>query len=157
MPTLPTTYELSTFQPQALAFGVSQLAASQSAVAAKINVNAATSGAMNVTSYSFAFPGWIVGVRMNMTANKTAGVFTVTPTINGTALTTAGGAPGALVAAAVANTTKTLNVNVDAGYSGCTFKAGDLIGLKYTTDGSYTPTTNDVLFWVDVVLFTASY
>ena len=147
MPGLEAFEGAAKFQPDHLSFAVSQLAASQAAVALKRNVNAATSGALNITSVVAPFAGSIIGVRLNSTANKTAGVATVTPTINGTAIT----APTSLVAVAWANSSLKKNQQVDAQQTGARFNAGDLIGVKITTDGSFTPTTNDVEVIIDVL------
>lgn len=145
--TLPMIHALSAYALHAFRFGVSQLAASQSAVALKVNVNAATSGAMNITGEVAPASGWIVGVTIALTANKTAGVMTVAPTINGTALASGTG----LSAVAVANTTAKTNTQISGRISGTRFSAGDLIGAKVTTDGSFEPTTNDVIVTVWVV------
>lgn len=147
MPNIPTEPVAAAFQQEHFSFAVSQLAISQNAVALKRNVNAATSGALNITSVVAQFAGSIVGVRLNSTANKTAGAASVTPTINGTAIST----PASLVAVAWVNATLKINKQVDAQQVGARFNAGDLIGVKITTDGSYAPTTNDVEVIVDVV------
>lgn len=147
MPTTPATFQLATEQSKELYFSISQLGASQTDLALKMNANAATSGSLNVVGVPFNYAGHIVGIRMSMTANKTAGVFSITPTINGTKIT----APAKLVTALVAVTTKQLVVQ-DEINGAAAFKAGDLIGVKITTDGSYAPTTNDVVVIVDVIL-----
>jgi len=149
MPNLPADYDLATYQLQRIPFSISQLGASQTAIALKMNANAATSGALNVLGLPMPFAGSIVAVSISMTANKTAGVLSITPTINTTAITN----PSALTAAVVANTTKTMYAVADA-YSGASarFKAGDIIGCKLTSDGSYAPTTNDVYVEVWVML-----
>lgn len=148
MPRINASFENSVFQlGYPIAFGLSQVPISQTAVALKMNVNAATSGSMNLTGFPAQFAGSIVGVSVVLTANKTAGVLTVTPTINGTAITT----PAPLVAVAVANTTLKTVANTDAQQTGARFNAGDLLGVKLTSDGSLAPTTNDCLVFLTVL------
>lgn len=138
---LPHTKNFPEYFQDKIDFGVSQLGISQTGVALKLNVNAATSGSMNIVGFPAQFAGFITGISVTMTANKTAGVCSVTPTINTTALT----APSGLVTVTVANATKSRVVNVDYGLPGAAFAQGDLLGVKITTDGSLAPTTNDVV------------
>lgn len=144
MPRIPTEFSASAFIGDSMPFASSQVAINQSAVALKLNVNTATNGSLNITGIPARFKGSIVGIRIVLTANKTAGTMTFTPTINGTAITT----PASLVNVAVANATSKTNTQVDA--QQIPFAAGDLIGVKMTTDGSYAPTTNDVYVLIDV-------
>jgi hypothetical protein len=147
MPNLANDEIASGYVLTSLPFGQAQAGASQAAVALKLNVNAATSGSLNITGVPALLAGSIVGITVIMTANKTAGAMSYTPTINGTAITT----PASLVAVAMANATKQINVAVDAQQAGARFKAGDLLGVKITTDGSYAPTTNDVFVLLHVM------
>lgn len=144
---LPENFGQTPFPTETLSFAVSQMPISQTDVAMKRNVNAATSGALNITSVVARYNGSIVGIRLNSTANKTAGVMSVTPTINGTKIT----APAQFVAALWANATLKINLQGLAQQPGARFNAGDLIGVKYTTDGSFAPTTNDVEVDIDIV------
>lgn len=147
MPNLPNTGIAAGFAVKSFAFGQSQAAASQAAVALKRNVNAATSGSLNITGVVMPVAGSIVGVTIVTSANKTAGVCTVAPTINGNALAAATG----LSAVALANAALKAYKTIDAQTSGARFVAGDLIGVKLTTDGSYLPTTLDIEVIVYVV------
>lgn len=147
MPNLPSN-PLATMYPLAsYTFAQSQSGANQSAVALKLNVNTATNGSLNITGVAMPFAGSIVGVTANLTANKTAGSMTLTPTINGTALS----APAVLVNVAVANSASKKVTMTDAQQTGARFAAGDLVGVKLTTDGSYAPTTNDLYVTVYAV------
>lgn len=140
MARLPNDGIAAAFQEQYYSFGQSQAAASQSAVALKRNVNAATGGSLNITDAVMPHAGSIVGVTIKTSANKTAGVATVAPTINGTALAAATG----LSAVALANAAAKAVAMIDAQTPGARFNAGDLVGVKLTTDGSFAPTTLDV-------------
>lgn len=147
---MPNTVHDGMNSPYALeyySFGQSQAAANQAAVALKRNVNAATSGSLNITGVVMPFAGSIIGVTVNTSANKTAGVATVAPTINGTALASGTG----LSAVALANAAAKASKMIDAQVSGARFNAGDLVGVKLTTDGSYLPTTLDweVIIYVE--------
>jgi len=139
MPNIPNDGMASAFSEEYFSFGQSQAAASQSAVALKRNVNAATSGSLNITGVPMPHAGSIVGVTIATSANKTAGVATVTPTINGTAIAAATG----LAAVALANAAAKKVQFIDAQVAGARFQQGDLLGVKLTTDGSYLPTTLD--------------
>lgn len=139
MPSLVNDGMASGYSEEYYSFGQSQAAASQSAVALKRNVNAATGGSLNITGVPMPHAGSIVGVTIATSANKTAGVATVTPTINGTALAAATG----LAAVALANAAAKKVQTIDAQVAGARFNQGDLLGVKLTTDGSYLPTTLD--------------
>ena len=153
MPSLPNDGMASAYPLKYFSYGQAQSAASQSAVALKLNVNAATSGSLNITEIPMPFAGSIVGITAALTANKTAGVMTFAPTINGTALASGTG----LSAVAMANATKGINKMIDANVSGARFAAGDTVGVKLTTDGSYAPTTNDLYVMVWVVFDKAQF
>lgn len=144
---LPLIHARSAYALHAFRFGIAQLGASQNAVALKLTVNAATGGSMNITGEVAPANGWIVGVSIVLTANKTAGVLTVAPTINGTALASGTG----LSAVAVANAALKANTQINTRVAGTRFSAGDLIGAKITTDANYLPTTNDCIVTVYVV------
>ncbi len=147
MPSLANDNIAAGYWPQLFIFAAAQVGISQAAVALKLNVNAATGGALNLTGIPAPLAGSIVGLTAVLTANKTAGVMTLTPTINGTAIAT----PAALVAVAVANATLQKVATVDAQQVGARFKAGDLLGVKLTTDAAYAPITNDLYVQLLVV------
>lgn len=147
MPNLANDGMASGFSEEYFSFGQSQAAASQSAVALKRNVNAATGGSLNITGVPMPHAGSITGLTIATSANKTAGVATVTPTINGTAIAAATG----LAAVALANAAAKAVKFIDAQIAGTRFQQGDLLGVKLTTDGSYLPTTLDweVIIYVE--------
>lgn len=148
MPSLPSVPEMSEYHRDKIDFGQAAIAKSQTAVALKLNVNEATTGSMNITGVPAQFDGSIVGLTVILSTNKTAGVMTFTPTINGTAITT----PAALTAVAMGNAVKQVVANADAQQPGARFKQGDLLGIKMTTDGSYAPDgTADGVAWLHVV------
>ena len=118
MPSLVNDGMASGYSEEYYSFGQSQAAASQSAVALKRNVNAATGGSLNITGVPMPHAGGIVGVTIATSANKTAGVATVTPTINGTALAAATG----LAAVALANAAAKKVQTIDAQVAGARFK-----------------------------------
>jgi hypothetical protein len=131
----------------AIPFSQAAVAASQTAIALKTNVNDATSGSLNITGVPMPAAGSIVGISAVLTANKTAGNFNLTPTLNGSAITT----PSTLVSVPIATSALKVSKLVDAQQIGARFNAGDLIGVKLTTDGSYAPTTNDLYVLVFVL------
>lgn len=132
--------------PASFDFSQANVAASQSAVALKTNVNAATTGALDVIGFVAPWPGSIIAVTEQADTNKTAGALSVTPTINGNAIA----APADLVAVPMANAAQKAFKATDAQQTGARFAAGDLIGAKLTTDAGFTPITLDlyVKIWV---------
>lgn len=136
----------SEFPMDYIDFSAAAVAASQTDQALLVNANDATSGTLNIVGVPALFAGYIVGLSISMTANKTAGTMTFTPTVNTTKIT----APSGLVAVAIANTTKSNAVTAFA-YDGTQFAQGALLGVKYTTNGSFAPTTNDLLVRLYVV------
>lgn len=152
MPTLPTA-KMATEFPLTLIgpFGVPNIAASQTAAAAKLNANDATTGTSKVVDIPMPYAGSIVGVIYCMDTNVTHVALSVTPTINGTAITT----PAQLVAVAATVTARKFSALVDAQQTGARFKALDALGLFYTTSGAFTPSaSNDLQAWL-VVQFEA--
>jgi hypothetical protein len=145
---IPTEFSGSSFQDMDLQFSQAAVAASQAQVALKVNVNDATSGSLNITGIPAQWPGSLTGISAVLTANKTAGVFGVSPTVAGTEV----GSTSPLYRAAIANSAKQVVKNCDAQLPGHRFNQGDLLGVKITTDGSYAPTTSDLL-----VILTVTY
>jgi hypothetical protein len=84
-------------------------------------------------------PGWLVGIGARVTEAITAGVLLVEATINGAivggAVLTVSNPPGQTLAALGA----------------VPYAAGDLIGMKYTTDVAFLPITTDVEAWLEAV------
>src|SRR5260221_6605395 len=107
---LPSDPIASQFTLQSLPFAQSQSGISQAAVALKLMVTAAASVSLNITSIPALFAGSIVAIAPVLTANKTAGSMTFTPTINGTAITT----PIGLVNVALPNAALKVTKVVDA-------------------------------------------
>ena len=148
MPNLMSESIFSSFYARTLTFAVASVAQSQTAVAMKVNVNDATSGSLKPLGFVAQHDGSIVGMTISLDVIKTAGVLTATPTINTTAITK----PAALVAAALGNTVKVAVVNTDGQQIGARFKSGDIIGVKYTSDGSLLPNGSaDLLIEVEIV------
>jgi len=107
-------------------FRVDSLAASQAGVAEKyqgIDANAQT-------SFVAGRAGHIVGLAWTLSTAVTAGVCTARATIAGTAV-----GDTANLAAPATSTSGTLQFGVPVA-----FNAGDKLGVKHTTDGSFTPT-----------------
>ena len=111
-------------------FGQVNVAANQSAVAIPV---AGTSG--GCTSWPLVFPADIIGVSYALSAAGTAGVFTIIPTINGTAISSA-------YTLTVGTTTKG-SIKIPRNKVRCL--STDLIGVKVTTDGSWDGTTSDLV------------
>lgn len=129
-------------------FGVAAIALSQAAVAMKFGVNDATTGSNLNTGMPMPYAGSIVGIVEVMNTNKTAGVLGISPTINGTEI----GSTIPLYRQAMANTALKVTKNVDGGQPGLRFNAGDVIGAKITTDGSFAPSASaDILCWLMVM------
>lgn len=82
------------------------------------------------------FAGNIVSMSLASNAARSGGTLTVKPTINGAESTTLSAVLNA------ATTTTTYSVQVPDGDA---FFAGDLIGVSVTTDGSWAPTTADIV------------
>lgn len=118
-----------------LPFAQAQSAASQSAIALTTTAVQSTTGTLNITSYVAPFAGSIIGIAATITTTATTGTVSVTPTVNGTASTVA-----SLVLPIVTN--KAYTGTVEA--SKQPFAAGDLIGVKISTQSTYAPTTSDV-------------
>lgn len=124
-----------------LMFCKAQVPISQSAVAMNTIESRATTGTLNITDIVMPFPGSIVAVSVSGSANFTAGNLTVDVTINGTVTGIQAKIPGVFTlpdkrgyGSQVANKNR--------------FNAGDTLGVKYTSDGSLAPTTNDIIVWV---------
>jgi hypothetical protein len=115
-------------------------------VAASLNASAltvidtnATSGALNVTGEVMPFAGAIVGVGAALSAAASAGTLTLDVTINGTVT----GFQLVITTGASGSTIKE--------YGQVRFNAGDTIGVKITTSGSWNGTTADLLATVYVI------
>lgn len=146
MPSLPTSGAFPEYYAEVLEFSQANVAASQSAVAMKLLGTGATNGTNDATAYPAWFAGRICGIQIINSADKGAGTLTVCPTIGGTAIT----APTTLVNAAIAAAATPANLRVE--YSnGKEFAAGDLLGCKITTDGSWDATTIDIVVRVFVI------
>lgn len=144
----PEGFHLDAIQMQVLiGWGQPNVAISQTAVALKTFTNAATTGALDVTDIVAPWAGSIVGISYNLETNKTAGALSLSPTINGTEVAST----NVLYRVAMANTTRTAHKIVDGQSTGLRFAAGDQLGFKLTTDGSFAPTTADLMAIMYVV------
>lgn len=115
-------------------FAQANVAASQSAVALLTVGGAAQRTALAA--------GYIVAVEVNLSAAGSAGTLTISPTVGGTAKT----------AGNVAITTETQKVTkTPRGVNAIPFAAGDALGAKITTDGSWNGTTSEVEVVLHVV------
>lgn len=115
-------------------FFQSNVAASQSAVAL------AVLGLTGNTGFPMPFPGSIIGIAVTTNDARTAGTLTVDATINGTVTGLQ----------AVLNGTNTTTAYAVQDAEADVFVAGALIGVKITTDGSWAPTTADIIVTVIV-------
>jgi|SRR5581483_324489 hypothetical protein len=115
------------------------VAASLSASALTVIDTNATSGALNVTGEVMPFAGAIVGVGAALSAAASAGTLTLDVTINGTVT----GFQLVITTGASGSTIKE--------YGQVRFNAGDTIGVKITTSGSWNGTTADLLATVYVI------
>lgn len=132
------SHEFSKFQLVPLNFGQDTVAASQSAVALQSVICEAS---QTNTGYCMPFNYDIVAVSFVLSAAGTAGVFTIDPTIGGTAKTSA----RLTVGTSAGNYQRTNREKVRG-------VAGDIIGVKITTDGSWDGTSSDLGVTVWVVL-----
>lgn len=118
----------------AFAFQQTDVAASQSAVAMDVL------GLAGNTEYTMPYSGSVVAVSIASNAARTGGTATVDVTINGTVT----GLQAAL------DGTNTQYHYASQGPDADRFSAGDRLGVKITTDGSWAPTTADVVVVVVV-------
>jgi hypothetical protein len=86
------------------------------------------------TEVSMARPGSVIGVVVFSNDARTAGTLSVEPTIDGTPIGLA----------AVLNGTNTITNTVTQRRGDATFAAGQRIGVKITTDGTWAPITADI-------------
>ena len=89
--------------------------------------------------------GSIVKATLQSTADRTAGTLTAEPTLNGTKAVN-----DALDMVLDAGTTNNDRAEVAPGTTNLTFAAGDQLGSKMTSDGSWAPVTSDIeiTYWV---------
>ncbi len=117
-------------------FSKKQLAASQNGVACYVIETQATTGYNAVIGAHMPWGGSIVGMGARLSAAAGAGSLTLDATIN----TTASGD----ATQQVAITTQAGGfVRMEAGKR--KFAAGDALGVKFTTDGSWNGTTSDLV------------
>ncbi|NIT59330.1 MAG: hypothetical protein GWN00_24840 [Aliifodinibius sp.] len=115
-------------------FWQQNVAASQSAVA--INASISTN-----SEYTMELDGSVIGIAIASNAARTAGTLTVDATVNGTATSLQAILDGS-------NTTYHYATQLP---EADTFSAGDRLGVDITTDGSWTPTTADIVVTVIVL------
>lgn len=128
------TREFSKYQVVPLTFFQANVAASQTAVALKEGTNQNTAIVM-------PFAGEVVAVACNLSAAATAGTLTASATVGGTA--------DADTATAITTETAKTSV-IPRGKT--SFVAGDLIGVKITSSGTWDGTTADLTVTVFVAL-----
>ena len=90
MPQLPSTFSASTFSMRQTMFGAATATASMASVPLKTMVTDAASGSLTILGYNMLFSGSLVAVSWSWSSALTAGTFSLTPTINGAAITNAG-------------------------------------------------------------------
>lgn len=133
-------------------FGAASLAISQVQVALKLIVNDATTGSnLNIDMF-MPYAGEVVGIAYQLNTNKVAGALSVSPTLGAAGAAAAEvAATSALYRLAMANATRFISKFRTLSESGLRFKAGDNIGAKVTTDGSFAPAASaDLLVWLYV-------
>lgn len=94
------------------------------------------------TEITMPRPGHIVGISIRSNAARSAGSLSVEPTLDGFV--------AGLAAVLDATDTQTATARQDPGID--TFTAGQRIGVKLSSDGSWAPTTADVDVAVEVIL-----
>lgn len=130
-------------------WGAISIAISQAQVALKLGTNDATTGTNKNTDIQMPYAGWIVGITFQLdTGPKTAGALQCSPTIGGTEVAST----NALYRVAMANSGRIASKLCDAGLPGLGFVAGNVLGIKVTSDGSFAPSgTNDLHAYLWVV------
>lgn len=128
------TRELAKYQVVPFTFFQANVAASQTAVALKDGTN-------QVTGLTMPFAGEILAVAANLSSAATAGTLTASATIGGTA--------DADTATAI--TTETAKATT-VPRTKAVLNAGDLLGVKITTNSGWDGTTSDLVVTVYVAL-----
>src|SRR5262249_43627386 len=147
MPNIVSISAAPQFVPTRFSFAQAAVPASQNNVALKIVATDAASGAINLTDYVLPFAGSIYAIGYRLSAAVSAGTLTLTPTINGTAITATG-----LILSAVNDTFR--YAQIDAQTLSARFAAPlskitpNRLGCLITTSGTWSPTTSDL--WVDL-------
>lgn len=85
--------------------------------------------------------GFIVGMSARLTEAVTAGLLTVTPTINGVAV----------VGLSVVNPAVGAGTQATAAVGAIPYAAGSLLGFQFVTDAGFLPITTDLEAWLEVV------
>lgn len=128
------TRELAKYQVVPFTFFQANVADSQSAVALKEGTN-------QVTGITMPFAGEVLAVAANLSAAGTAGTLSVSATVGGTADADT----------AVAITTQTAKTTL-VPRTKAAFNAGDVLGVKVTTNADWDGTTADLVVTVYVAL-----
>lgn len=131
------TSEIAKGQMIPLHFSQTDLAVSQTDVQLGTGDDAGTAA-----GYVMPFAGEIIAISYLLSTNKTAGVMTVGPTINGT--------ESASLTQTVANATSSGTEKTRRG--SVPFAVGSSIGAELTTDASFLPITADLVVTVWVIL-----
>lgn len=120
-------------------FVIADVAASQSDLTL-FRVSTSASAKIDAIQAVMPWPGSIVALAVVLSANKTAGTLTFSPSINGAAVS---------FDVAVAN--DTAKGYGRAPHGTYRFNAGDLLGAMYSSDANLQPTTADAVVDVYVV------
>lgn len=130
-----------------LVFMQSDVAASQtnaSLTVAEVRDAAATADDQNAADgYVMPWPGEIVGVSVRASAARTAGTLTAEGMVNA----------GATGLTTVLNATNTQSAYARQARGSDTFAAGDKVGARLTTDGSWAPVTADIVVVVWALVY----
>jgi len=115
------------------------LAASQTGTGIYI-VATGPSAKIDAQTHVLPWNGCLMAVAIKLSTAKTAGTLSITPTIDGTAVS-------ALTTTVGTATDYTTRVN----YNAARFSAGAKLGVAYTSDASFAPSTMDIAVVVYVV------
>jgi len=152
MPQLLSIPQVTQFIPTRFSFAQAKVTASQTGVQLNTAATDATSGTLALVDYVLPFPGSIYAIAYRFSAAITGGNLTLTPTINGTALT--------LASIILSSVTDQNRFNqIEGQVNGARFAApaskttANRLGCQLTTPAGFLPTGSADL-WVDIyVLF----
>ena len=133
---MPGVYQenISVMMPTLVkSFSQGTVTASQTDV--QIGVASTHAATSNVVGSAIPFAGSVVALCITVSAAATVGTLTANVTVNGT--------KNAALSVVLAINTTTNNQVIEFG--GVPFNAGDVIGVKITTGGTWNATTADVL------------
>lgn len=150
MPNKLSVFNATAYPTVALpVFGAPSLAASQAQVALKLMPNDATSGTLNITGIPMPLGGSIIAITATLGSNLSAGTFGISPTVGGTEVSST----SPLYRVSIASSSSSGYATADADSAGLTFTAGQLVGAKATTNGSFACSGSADLLVVIYVIF----